>query len=180
MTKSWSCCRLYGETYISSVVSFAKKEGHYTLDTDSSDGQIWCVLPQKQDYNFDRPVSYSLNVLKSCESNLDTIHRECLAVVWSILLLRQFLEGTRFTVRAYHRALKWILSMADATEKLARSRLRLLEYDFKVIYRAGVRHQAADVISRVRTEGKDYLDIETDIPVKAVAAHARSRQIRLV
>lgn len=38
----------------------------------------------------------------SKRKNLDTTHRECLAVVWDILLLRLYLEGPRTTLRTDH------------------------------------------------------------------------------
>lgn len=71
------------------------------------------------------------------ERELTTTHKECLAVVWAVTLLRLYLERTRFTVRRDQEALGWILTMANATGKLARWRLRLFKFEFNIKHRAG-------------------------------------------
>jgi hypothetical protein len=65
------------------------------------------------------------------------------------LQLQPYLEGKRFVIRTDHHALKWVLSLADAQGRLARWRLRLLEFDFKVQYSPGKAHFAADTLSRL-------------------------------
>jgi len=50
-------------------------------------------------------------------------------VVWASLLLRPHIEGTRFTLRTDHAALKWMLHIDGAHGGLARWRLRLAESD---------------------------------------------------
>ena len=54
------------------------------------------------------------------EQNYCATERECLAIVWSMRTLRTYLEGTRFTVRTDHDALRWILNLTDLTGRLAR------------------------------------------------------------
>lgn len=76
-----------------------------------------------------------------------------------------YLEGPRFTAKTDRYALKWILNLEEATGKLARRRLRLMKYDFEIIHRAGVNHQAADTLSTLDTERKDASDVANDIPV---------------
>lgn len=49
--------------------------------------------------------------------------------------------------------------------KLTRWRLRLLEYDFEIVYRADVKHQAAGALFRLCTTGVDYTELEEEIPV---------------
>lgn len=83
-----------------------RRKGDYTLDTDSSAEQIGAVLLQGQPDGTPRPLGYRSRSLSPAERNYFTTERECLAVVWSVLLFCPYLEGTRLTVRTDHAALK--------------------------------------------------------------------------
>ena len=76
------------------------------MDVDASKYQLGCALLQEQDDGRLRPVGYWSRTLQPAEKNYSTSERECLGVVWSILHLRPYLEGHRFTVRTDHEALK--------------------------------------------------------------------------
>lgn len=52
--------------------------------------------------------------------------------------------------------------------KLEIWKLRLEEYDFEIILRAGVKHQAAHTLSKLNSEGKDDSYMRGDISVVAV------------
>lgn len=90
-------------------------EGSHIFDTDAWDRQIGCVLLRKQDNNVGRPIVYWSKIVNNGEKNIDTTLRECLAVVWAILILSPYLGGTNFTVRTDQHALKWIFNFAEAT-----------------------------------------------------------------
>lgn len=47
-----------------------------------------------------------------------TTHKEILAVVWTVLLLRPYMVGAWFKIQPDHDALGWILNLADAPEQL--------------------------------------------------------------
>lgn len=53
-------------------------------------------------------------------------------------------------------------------------------YGFQITHRADVEHQAADSLSRLKTEGTDDSYVEDDIPVIAVTTLAQSRRDKLV
>lgn len=59
-------------------------------------------------------------ILVGKEQILATMHRKDLAVVWVARILLLFLEETRFVVRTDHESPRWILTMTEDTEKLAR------------------------------------------------------------
>jgi len=88
------------------ILALPRREGAYTVDTDASAGQIGAVLLQEQPDRSTRPVGYWSRSLNAAERNYSTTERECLAAVWASLLLRPYVEGTRFTVRTDHAALK--------------------------------------------------------------------------
>lgn len=67
--------------------------------------------------------------------------------MWSILLLRLYLKGSRFTDRTDRGAVLWLLIVTDVIGKLASFRLRLLAFDVKVVLRAEAKNQEADPLS---------------------------------
>lgn len=103
-----------------SVLDLPRHEGRFTVDTDAGQKQVAYVLLKGQKKDPAEPVGYLSQTLIPTERAYDTTHRESHSVVWAALLLRFYLKGTKFGVWTDHHALKWILKLADATEKLAR------------------------------------------------------------
>jgi len=146
------------------ILALPRRYGAYTLDTDASAGQVGAVLLQEQPDQSTRPVGYWSRSLNAAERNYSTTERECLAVVWASLVLRPYIEGTRFTVRTDHAALKWMLHMDGAYGRLARWRLRLAEFDYWVQTRPGASRHAADTMSRISTPAVDDGAIPDAVP----------------
>jgi len=92
---------------------------------------------QEQPDQSTRPVGYWSRSLNASERDYSTTEPECLVVVWASLLLRPYVEGTRFMVRTDHAALKWMLHMDGSHGRLALWRLRLAEFDYVVHTRPG-------------------------------------------
>ena len=146
------------------ILALPRRSGHITVETDACDRQLGAVLLQAQADGTNKPIGFFSRSLTSAERNYDTTERECLAVVWACLLLRPYIELQRFTVITDHEALKWLLTYKESTGRLARWRLRLLEYDFDIQYRKGIKHQAADALSRLETNGHDTAEIDDNLP----------------
>lgn len=79
---------------------------HYTVDTNACDIQIGCVLLQKPRGGRDRSIGNWSRTPDEPQKKLETTHKESLAVVWAVLLLRPYLEGNRFNIRTDHEAFK--------------------------------------------------------------------------
>ncbi|CDF39628.1 Ribonuclease H (fragment) [Chondrus crispus] len=100
----------------------------YLLDTDASAYQLGCTLLQEHDEPNDwPPVGYWSYSLSDSERNYSATERECFAVVWAVRTLRPYIEGTKFTVRTDHDALRWLMSLTESSGRLTRWRLRLAE-----------------------------------------------------
>ena len=97
------------------------------------------------------------------EHDYNTTEKECMPIVWAILLLRPYLEGQRFTIQMYSDSLRWVLNLADAKGRLARWRLRLSEHDYLVEHRTGIKRQPADALSRLETTGVDISSLREEI-----------------
>lgn len=63
-----------------------------------------------------------------------------------------------------HQALKWILSSSDASRRLARWRLRLIEHDSTVLYKELKKNQTAGAPPRLLTTKEAALKAELEIP----------------
>lgn len=129
------------------VLAVQRGKGHFTMDTDACNAQLGYVPLQKQQEGTTRPIRYWSRTLEEPKTKLAKIQKICLAVVWTILLLHVYLEGSRFTVRTDHEALKWFLTLTNETEKLTRCPLCLLAFDFIIVHCASINNQAADALS---------------------------------
>ena len=150
------------------VLALPRATGQFTIDTDACDYQVGCVLLQRQDDDSLRPIGYWSRTLNPAETRYDTTHKECLAVVWAVLMLRPYVEGTHFVVRTDHQALKWILDLKESTGRLARWRLRLMEFDFEVVHKPGAFHKAPDALSRLPTTEVDNTEVDDEVPTYCV------------
>lgn len=90
------------------------------MDDDKCARQVGYVLLQKQEEG-KRPGGLILFMhVSKAEKTFDSTQQECLAAAYAVLILRPYLEGTNFIIRAYHYAFRWIVSVADAPGRLAR------------------------------------------------------------
>lgn len=151
------------------VLALLNSTGNMTLETDACDVQVGRVLLHQQPDETTKPIRWWSRFLTDAESKYDTTQWECLAIVWSELLLQTYLEGARFTIRTDQELLECcILNFTDITSRLARWRLRLSRFEFDVVLRAGIKHQAADALSRLHTLNEDTVPLDNDSPFLAI------------
>lgn len=148
------------------VLALPRPDRPYLIDTDASAYQLGCTLLQEQEPDQWSPVGYWSYSLNSAERNYSATERECFAVVWAITSLRPYIEGTRFTVRTDHDALRWLMSLSESSGRLTRWRLRLAEFDFVIQYRPGRVHQVPDALSRLEPgpNTAPQLAVDDDVP----------------
>lgn len=102
------------------------------------------------------------------EKKLATTQKECLVVVWAVLLFRSYLKGNRFTVRTDHEAIMWLLSTTEATDNPAHWLRRLLKFVFDVVHHASVKQQAANALSCLKTDEDNNKTLEDEIPTMTI------------
>ncbi len=129
------------------VMAYPTDDGQYLLDTDASAIAIGAVLSQIQEGR-ERVIAYGSKVLSKTERNWCVTDRELYAIRYFTEYYRQYLLGRRFTVRSDHQALKWLFSLKEPKNRIARWIEALSEFDFEVEYRAGKKHGNADGMSR--------------------------------
>ena len=146
------------------VLRLPKSDLPYYVDTDACNHQVGCALLQSYPDGTRHPIGFWSRSLTPAEKNYSVGEKECLAIVWAVQLLRPYLEGTHFDLYIDDHALKWMLSGSDHSGRLARWRLRLLEFDFSVAYKKGAKNTIADAISLLPTYGEAQLAPDTEVP----------------
>ena len=122
----------------------------FLLDTDYSKIGIGATLSQLDQEGRERPVAFASRALHGAEENYSVTDGELLALIWAIThKFRSYLfGGPTFTVRVDHNPLVWLHQQTALTGRLARWHCKLLEFNFKVVYRPGRLHSNVDPLSR--------------------------------
>lgn len=115
------------------------------VQTDSSQSGVGCCLFQNQ-----APIAYASRALTRTEQNYAQIEKELLAVVFSLEKFHDYTYGRHVTVHSDHRPLVSIVKkpIADLTPRIQRLRLRLLRYNFELVFQPGKELYVADTLSR--------------------------------
>lgn len=98
----------------------ARSLGDYAVENGACDKKTGCILLQRKPDGTDRSTRYWSCRLNSADRVFNMMHRECLPVVWALLVLQSFLEGYWFTRRTDHDVMKWILNITDPRRELMR------------------------------------------------------------
>jgi len=103
------------------ILGLPMKDRPFMIDTDASSYQLGASLLQQQDEerpNDWTPIGYWSKSLNDAERNYTATERECYSVVWAITILRPYIEGLKFHVRTDHEALRWLMTLTDASGRL--------------------------------------------------------------
>lgn len=131
------------------ILIYPNFEEPFLLTTDASAFAIGAVLSQGH-IGKDLPIAFASRTLCGAETKYSTIERELLAIVWAVKHFRPYLFGRKFTLITDHRPLTWLFSIKDPGSRLARWRLKLEEYDYKIIHKSGKANKNADALSRIK------------------------------
>ena len=124
-----------------------ESQGEFILDCDASNDALGAVVSQLQEGE-ERVISYYSKCFSKAERRYCTTHKELLSVVSSIKHFHHYLYGRHFKVRSDHGSLRWLMRFKMCEGQLARYLETLAGYDFTIEYRAGLRHNNADSLSR--------------------------------
>ena len=116
--------------------------------TDASAYGLGGVLLQQAQGGEWRPVSFTIKLMKKAERHYTPTEKECLAIVHALKKWRHYLHGEHFTAVTDHLALKWLMSLKDPRERLARWVIEVQDYDFAVEHREGKQLVVPDALSR--------------------------------
>ena len=127
-----------------------------TLTTDASEKAIAGILTQNG-----RPVMFVSRVLSPAEQRYSNIEREALAVVWSVIRLKQLLLGRHFYLVTDHKPLVKIYGGSlpkVVSNRLIRWSMLLQRYDFSILHQPGTCISHADALTRLQLLSDESLD----------------------
>lgn len=158
------CFKICKEMFINDpILQYPDFSKEFILTTDASNYALGAVLSQGTIPN-DKPVAYASRTLNETEIKYSTTEKELLSMLWATKVFRPYLYGRKFTIYTDHKSLTWLFSLKDANAKLARWRLRLEEFDFKIVYKKGKYNTNADCLSRIQLNAIEDADSITNNP----------------
>lgn len=74
-----------------SVIKLSSTEKTFVFDANANAEQPGCVLLQEYNDESLRPVGYFSRTLNDAERNYGTTQRECVSMLWGVVMLRPYL-----------------------------------------------------------------------------------------
>ncbi|UYV70012.1 K02A2.6-like [Cordylochernes scorpioides] len=106
------------------------------------DGGVRSRSNQPDKEGFLHPAHYLSRTTSKHECKYGISELECLAIVLALHKLRPNIFGRSFRVRV-----NLVINVRDPCSRLTRWGLKLMEYDFEILHRAGRKNVAPDAVS---------------------------------
>lgn len=135
----------------SPVVKLFDPKHHTFLYTDASQKGLGAILKQADPEDSEETqyvVGYFSKSLLSYQQNYSATELELLAILSAIEYWHYYLVCHEFVVVTDHQPLKSVGKIGKPNTRLFNWAVRLKQYNFKVVYRAGDKNQEADYLSR--------------------------------
>jgi hypothetical protein len=106
----------------------------FRIESDASNYGVGAVLSQEVKNDW-RPVAYFSKHLSKQQQNYSTSEKELLAIVLSLEYFKQFVYGRPITILTDHQPLKYLLTVEEPAQRLARWLEKLKMFDCTIEYR---------------------------------------------
>ena len=151
------------------------------IEVDTSKKGIGAVMLQqdkimRNESKFDdeiptnlRPISYASKTLSLTESNYSSIEHELLGLLFAVTHFKHFTYGRPVHVITDHKPLVSLFkkSLVDASPRLTRMLIQLLDFSLCVVYQPGAKMHLSDAISQLsshdNSKGKTIQDLDVSI-----------------
>ena len=132
------------------------------MECDASSEGVGAILLQEE-----HPVAYFSKGLSFSNRLKSAYDRELLALVLALQKWKHYLIGRHFYVKSDHYSLKYLLDQRLTTNEQQRLLLKLLPFDFSIVYKKGVDNKGADALSR-RPPNAELLSLVLPVPLDFV------------
>lgn len=149
------------------ILQFPDFEKTFLVTTDASNFAVGAVLSQGEFFN-DRPIQFFSKTLNETQSRYATIEKELLSIVMAIENFRHYIYGREFIVITDHKPLIYLFKSKNISGRLHRWRADLMNYNFKILHRAGTLNSVADALSRIPISIEELVD-DKDIRTECMA-----------
>ncbi|XP_037528497.1 uncharacterized protein K02A2.6-like [Rhipicephalus sanguineus] len=143
-----------------------------TISTDASSFGLGAVLLQIQPSGERRPVAFASRSMTPTEQRYSQTEKEALAVTWAVQRFDEFVRGIKFEVETDHQPLVSLFGKMELDmlpPRIQRLRLKLMCYQFSVLYVPGKLLATADTLSRVPPKKSSPVDLIELFAADAVA-----------
>ena len=119
----------------------------FIVRTDASGTGVGAVMLQEYDGKL-FPIRYLSRKLKPRETRYPVVEQECLAIVWAIGKLKQYLYGKEFILETDHKSLTWMNQAKMTNSRVLRWALSMQPFRYVCRSIRGVDNVGADLLSR--------------------------------
>ena len=126
-------------------------EREFIVQTDFCRLAVAAILSQKDDKDQEYVVQYASKKLNPAQQLWSSADGEAYAAAWAIKHWRPYLFGRHFTLVTDSMSVRYLKTALaeDLHGKLGRVALRLQQYDFDIVFKAGRQHSNVDGLSRI-------------------------------
>lgn len=125
------------------VLALPNFSSEFFLYADASGEGIGAVLVQEE-----RNLAYISKAIGPMKKQWSTYAREMLAIIHAVKIWRPYLLGRKFTVVTDQQALKHLLCQNIVTLKQQKFFVKLLGFEYDIVYEPGKGNKVADALSR--------------------------------
>ena len=115
----------------------------FVVESDASKEGIGAVLSQGG-----RPIAYFSKGLSPKHQVLSVYEKEMMAILAAVKKWNAYLMGRHFQIKTDHYSLKFLLDQQATTPAQQTWIIKMMGYDYKVVFRKGVTNTVADALSR--------------------------------
>ncbi|GFS12541.1 Pol polyprotein [Elysia marginata] len=142
----------YLARYLPNLSKFFNTYRKSVVSSDASSYGLGEVLMQEDEHGNLQPVAYASRSLTSTERRYSQIEKECLGIVWACERFDKYLTGlSHFTAITDHKPLLPIVNkkeISEAPTRCQRMPIRLMRFNFSLVYTQGKNLTVADTLSR--------------------------------
>ncbi|KAL4346612.1 hypothetical protein GQ457_17G009440 [Hibiscus cannabinus] len=135
--------RLKGALQEAPVLALPDFNEEFIVETDASALGVGAVLVQKG-----KPLAFFSKGLGVQHQGLSIYEKEMLAALLAVKKWSPYLLGRHFKIKTDHQSLKFLTDQQAITTAQQKWVVKMLGYDFEVMYRSGSQNRVADVLSR--------------------------------